>query len=1097
MFQKYKLLTVILCGILLSSNISYAVQSHNPKNGQEQKTVMEKNNERGLTQKSGWKFKNINALYYYGKDGKVKTGWFNYKSGKYYLNTISDGEEGLMKLGWYTDKNGNKYFFNTLYGKNFGKAVTGWNWIAGHKYYFDKDGKLYKNKKTPDGQKVDKEGRWTKNSKLQYIKGRGLPLEPIFRLKPKKVNIQNGNPLKGNSVAGKSQKGQHTVTFDYNDTKMGLGTETVVVKDGDYVIPPIPGSDWGYHFLGWYSDKDAEDLYTPFDFNKTPIKKDITLYAVWIDTRTDTDGDGLSDGMERIHKTDKYKKDTDGDGLTDIQELELTTTNPTKKYTFSNNISDADFDMDNDGLTHLQEVQFGSNPIFEDYDDDRLDDKAEKENKTDPNNPDTDNDGLSDGIEVKYGFNPLVSDTNGNGILDKDEIIEVEVSYQGAEGTLKPKAKIRLKAGSAENINIERDNPEESIWMPSEVPGLIDASYDFTASGDIEEATLIFSFPEHYKKTDDFRPAIYYIDTENQEMIRLENQIIDWDNHTVTAKTTHFSKYSMLDEREQEKIWQRDISNSKNQKPNARLEVAFVIDESGSMYDNDPKKIRVDVTKKFIDTLRKNDKVAVIGFDSYARRLQGLTSDFKKAKNSLSGISNYGGGTSLSAGLERALEEFPVAGEDSHKKEDAMKIIVLLTDGQGEYSKKYEQTAIERGIKIYTVGLGQYYDRGLLSSIAQNTSGKSYDAKDSSKLIEEFEKLTRDTIDIVNDTDNDDISDYHEERIRLFNGVVIKLNKSDPDTDNDMLKDGQEIVQITDRKGRVFFKLKSYPNRVDSDRDGQDDSEDPRPLINDSYKIDYLGSPKHLKSVQNRVDKKISDNSSIIDKNELARSIGKWGTKFIVEDYYTFLKERKVNYYGKNREDYWNDEWDKYWNEYCSRMNGYIEYYGFVSEQVHYFRNNLNRAPKNIVELKREKSNWELLSWDESVYHMRPSGFSRSGTYNLKFISKDGKYEGVYVNPYYTSNSNRGKACTEKTDPENMGTYNFDGRYNGGLDKKIIYGANHYVFDIRPYEKYGNVSDRDLPNENESIEANKSRYKGDSGAQNAREKFEQEFEENK
>ncbi len=81
-------------------------------------------------------------------------------------------------------------------------------------------------------------------------------------------------------------------------------------------------------------------------------------------------------------------------------------------------------------------------------------------------------------------------------------------------------------------------------------------------------------------------------------MILLDEQIIDWDNHTVRAKTTHFSKYALLNKKEQEKAWKKDISSSIISKPNARIEVAFVIDESGSMAGNDPKKIRVDVTKK-------------------------------------------------------------------------------------------------------------------------------------------------------------------------------------------------------------------------------------------------------------------------------------------------------------------------------------------------------------------------------------------------------------------------------------------------------------------------------------------------------------------
>ncbi|EFM39529.1 hypothetical protein HMPREF0379_0686 [[Eubacterium] yurii subsp. margaretiae ATCC 43715] len=91
--------------------------------------------------------------------------------------------------------------------------------------------------------------------------------------------------------------------------------------------------------------------------------------------------------------------------------------------------------------------------------------------------------------------------------------------------------------------------------MNEDVPGFLDAMYDFTASGDIEEAILTFKFDEKYKKTDNFEPAIYYIDTKNQEMVLLETQVIDWDKHTVTVKVNHFSNYSLVEKNLQAKAW--------------------------------------------------------------------------------------------------------------------------------------------------------------------------------------------------------------------------------------------------------------------------------------------------------------------------------------------------------------------------------------------------------------------------------------------------------------------------------------------------------------------------------------------------------------
>ena len=779
-----------------------------------------------------------------------------------------------MIYGWYKDSDGKYSFFNTKHDRTFGKRLVGWHWIDGYRYYFGNDEVLYQNTTTPDGSQVDKDGRYMKNSIIQHVGGKGLSLKPHMSEQTKKNFLQNQTQqAKGDNKAKKERESNHdskqdktyTVTFDFNDGTPSK-KETQSVKEGNYVEYLEPPYRDGYYFLAWYQEKEVQDFDNGFSFDGTPIHKDITLYALWLDTTHDSDSDGLLDGHEMILKTDPHKTDTDGDGLTDSEEHNFTTTDPLKTHTYLDDTADAELDIDGDGLTNLEEVRFGSNPIFEDYDEDSLNDKQEKEHGTNPNNKDTDSDGLIDGLEIKYGFNPTNPDTNGDGILDGDELITVTKKYDGTEGNSRPSAVITLKVGNAEHISIDRDNPKESIWIPEEGPGLLDASYDFEVDGEIEEATLTFHFDETYAPSEEFEPAIYYVDTENQEMILLEDQDIDWINHTVTAKTKHFSKYVLLNKKQQEKAWKEEILSSGNIGNNARIEVSFVIDESGSMSSNDSGKVRVEVAKKFIDTLRNSDKAAVIGFAYDGITYQALTENLQAAKQSLDNISNNRGGTNLSAGLEQAMAQYPVAGNNSNQKEQAMKIIVFLTDGEGSYNKQYEQMAIERGIKIYTVGLGNYYDKALLTKISNNTGGKHYHANNAEQLIQEFQKLTRDTIDVVNDTDHDGLSDYHEERIRLFNGVVVKLDKMKADTDSDGLKDGQEIIQRTDKKGRVFFKLHSYPNKRDSDGDGIEDKQDEKPLIPQRYTIDYLGSPKHLKSMEERLDKQIKNNLLSLDK---------------------------------------------------------------------------------------------------------------------------------------------------------------------------------------------------------------------------------------
>ena len=1125
MSLKIRNLIALLCSIILIfTNTASAVQNNNSKSDNQKDKILK------MYRNIHWHMKDINSWYFYDDSGKIKTGWLKYQSKKYYFNTKSDGEEGLMRLGWYKDKKGDTYFFNTIYGIGFGSALTSWNWIDGYRYYFDKEGRLSINTTTPDGKKVNAKGQMMDGKTASYVRGKGIPNKALNinfmknasnqikkdATKDNNLNTQylkyggwGGSSIdsnKGDNKAKESDKNKdkdktdgksksksyYTVTFDFNDNV--TAPKTVKVKAGEHVKPvQMPELVGSMFFVGWDVEKNPKDHRKLFNFYATPINKDMTFYPIWADFSLDTDGDGLKDWEEEHtgRDTDPKNPDTDGDGLNDKEER-ICGSNPNNPHTFKDDVLDSDIDIDEDGLTAKEEMEFDSEPFFKDWDRDYLDDFQERKYGTDPNNPDTDEDGLLDGLEIKYGFDPKNPDTDKDSILDGDEIITVNMSYDKDDGMTKPSAIVKLKAKNAEKLSIVRDNPKTSIWMNEDVPGFLDAMYDFTASGDIEEAILTFKFDEKYKKTDNFDPAIYYIDTQNQKMVLLENQVIDWDKHTVTVKVNHFSNYSLVEKNLQAKAWNIPIYASVNKENNARIDVAFVIDESYSMDENDPQKKRVAVTKNFIDTLRNGDKVAVIGFCDYAETYQSLTDDRDEAKSCLSSISNLKSGTSLSAGLEKAFLEFPVAGPASGKKEEAMKIIVLLTDGQGTYNSVYEQMAIERGIKIYTVGLGKSYDEALLRKIASNTSGRHYKADNADELIQEFKKLTSDTIDIVKDTDNDGLSDYHEERIRIFNGQIIKLDKTNSDTDSDGLKDGAEVIQMQ-LESKVYFKLYALPNRKDSDGDNVSDDMDNDPLNpNKAFDIDYLGSEKHIKYLYERSSNYIKKDLTQAEKDG-ERGIASYEVKLLMDDYYSFLEQRGIkNPLKRNRQDYWKDEWDKYWDSYCNLFNERIALTGVSNSKVHYFRNNLNRAPKTLGQLNSNPQNWVLIGMDDSIYHMFPTSFSGEGIYNLKFMSLDGKHEGVYINIFGEKNKNKGLACTEITDPKNMGTYNFEGMYYK-YGRYSIPGLKHGLLDVMPYFDYGNISKNDNYSGKRDANGNNNAYNNNIDAIKAREQFVKQF----
>ncbi len=140
--------------------------------------------------------------------------------------------------------------------------------------------------------------------------------------------------------------------------------------------------------------------------------------ATAIDVEGDTDGDGLPEWWERRYGGHlDPAADIDGDGLSALQEYEHGT-DPTKS------------DGDGDGLSDGAEVtQYGTDPNTPDCDKDGLSDGAEVGTYgSDPLAFDTDGDGLDDGTEVAHGLDPrdaadAAADDDGDGFDNRHEVL--------------------------------------------------------------------------------------------------------------------------------------------------------------------------------------------------------------------------------------------------------------------------------------------------------------------------------------------------------------------------------------------------------------------------------------------------------------------------------------------------------------------------------------------------------------------------------------------------------------------------------------------------------------------------------------------------
>lgn len=565
---------------------------------------------------------------------------------------------------------------------------------------------------------------------------------------------------------------------------------------------------------------------------------DAYMDNIEIDTNTDTDGDKIVDYLELNYTgTDITKKDTDSDGLTDCEDVYLFGYDPLKKDSDDDGIFDSDEDFDGDGITNIKEIQMGLDPTFDDSDLDGLVDSKEIDTyKTDPMNKDTDGDGVSDGDEIRVGSDPL-----------KKEIKFVESKKSGEiceNSPVSAEVKVDVTDEQVGTLVINPVTYSDNAMISPTVPGYLGVAYDFTINGEISNAELVFNYDTSLGELgENFQPRIYYCNEKTKMFEELPNQKVE--NGKVTATTTHFSTYILLNKVEFDKVWETEIKTPATD-PNQQftgLDIVFVIDSSGSMSSNDNNGLRKTAAKNFVNKLTENDRAAVVDFDGSSRIYQNFTKDKAALTNAIDRVDSSGG-TSLSAGISTAINLFT---NSSYDRTDAFKYIIFLTDGDGSYSTSYTATAANNNIVIYTIGLGSGVRESTLKNIASGTGGKYYFASEADALEPIYDEISFETIDYSSDKNKDGIPDYYNDL--LYHGELVLSNGSNEfmginfnydesqksralcaDMDGDGLLNGEELV-IRTSGDKVYVDRISDPCMTDTDGDGFDD-----------YKENKLGS---------------------------------------------------------------------------------------------------------------------------------------------------------------------------------------------------------------------------------------------------------------
>ncbi len=196
------------------------------------------------------------------------------------------------------------------------------------------------------------------------------------------------------------------------------------------------------------------------------------------------------------------------------------------------------------------------------------------------------------------------------------------------------------------------------------------------------------------------------------------------------------------------------------------IDIAMVLDISGSMLAEDFKPNRLDAAKKVIDDFikgRTTDKIGLVIFSGESFTQCPLTIDYSVLRNLLKDIHSgmIQDGTAIGNAIANGVNRL----KDSKAKS---KVMILLTDGvnnAGEIDPiTSAQIAQQFGIRIYTVGVGTMgeapypfqtpfgkryqmvpveIDEALLKQISNITGGKYFRATNNRKLVEIYEEIDR------------------------------------------------------------------------------------------------------------------------------------------------------------------------------------------------------------------------------------------------------------------------------------------------------------------------------------------------------------------
>jgi hypothetical protein len=347
-------------------------------------------------------------------------------------------------------------------------------------------------------------------------------------------------------------------------------------------------------------------------------------------------------------------------------------------------------------------------------------------------------------------LDPLSSDSKGDGLKDGERKLEYTFKNNGVTLSMTGK-------GNFTRTSVDKYTTETL----SNVTSILDGIYSLYTEAQLDDAKVSITYDKNKvseKGLSENSLAVYELDEDNNTFNKIRTDI-DTNASTLTFTTSELKKYF--------------IADSSKLTSNLSTELVFLIDNSGSMYskdeyedseENDPEFKRVEVVNDLIDKLKGNYRFGAGKFTFEYTELSKLTSDKDTVKNRINTIKTVSEnftGTYIGAGLKGGISQF-TDGEEKNRR-----YIVLLSDGKDTSGDGYddklleEQIALakEKGIKVYTIGLGNTIDEKNLKEIANQTDGKYYFAATADDLEDTFDLIAAELNYGLYDTTEDNVDD--------------------------------------------------------------------------------------------------------------------------------------------------------------------------------------------------------------------------------------------------------------------------------------------------------------------------------------------------